>query len=157
MGDWAELLIDPRPIRAIFGETAPSLDQVELLEIVLDVNSGPDAILRFDLAEFPSLPPKKWRDEACNTVQVRLRAVSVQALEIRGLLISPVLDLKILRDGELLRVQAATGGISIDSRRSSSTSAATASARTSMTRRGDGGAPRLGGTFPCARITTLTA
>jgi immunity protein 50 of polymorphic toxin system len=114
MGDWAELLIDPRTIRAIFGETAPSLDQVELVEIVLDVNRGPDAILRFDLAEFPSDPPKKWRDEGCNTVQVRLRAGSVQTLEIRGLLISPILDLKILRDGELLRVQGATGGISID-------------------------------------------
>jgi hypothetical protein len=114
MGDWAELLIDPRTIRAIFGETAPSLDQVELVEIVLDVDRGPDAILRFDLAEFPSDPPKKWRDEGCNTVQVRLRAGSVQALEIRRLLISPILDLKILRDGELLRVQGATGGISID-------------------------------------------
>jgi hypothetical protein len=65
-------------------------------------------------AEFPSDPPKKWRDERCNTVQVRLRAGSVQALEIRGFLISPILDLKILRDGELLRVQGATGGISID-------------------------------------------
>jgi hypothetical protein len=114
MGDWAELLIDPRTIRAIFGETAPSLDQVELVEIVLDVDRGPDAILRFDLAEFPSDPPEKWRDEGCNTVQVRLRAGSVQTLEIRGLLISPILDLKILRDGELLRVQGATGGISID-------------------------------------------
>lgn len=114
MGDWTELLIDPRTIRAIFGETAPSLDQVELVEIVLDVDRGPDAILRFDLAEFPSDPPKKWRDEGRNTVQVRLRAGSVQALEIRGLLISPILDLKILRDGELLRVQGATGGISID-------------------------------------------
>ena len=114
MGDWAELLIDPRTIRAIFGEAAPSLDQVELVEIVLDVNSGPDAILRFDLAEFPSDPPKKWRDEGCNTVQVRLRAISVQALEIRGLLISPILDLKILRDGKLLRVRGATAGISID-------------------------------------------
>jgi hypothetical protein len=111
--DWTDFLDDPRTIQAIFGDTAPSLDAIELLEVVLDANNGPDAILRFDLAGFPTEPPQKWRDGGCNTVQLRLRAVSVQTLQIEGLLIAPRLDLKIVRDGELLRVRGATEGFSI--------------------------------------------
>jgi hypothetical protein len=72
MTDWTDLVDDPRAIRAIFAVTAPSLDQIELLEVVLHTD-GPTAILRFNLAEFPIDPPKKWLERGCNTVQMRRR------------------------------------------------------------------------------------
>ena len=112
MTDWTELLVDPRTIRAIFGQ-APSLEQVELVSIVLN-RDGPMATLSFELAEFPVDPPKKWREAGFNAVQVRLQALGVRALEIRGLETTPILDLRLQREGDLLRVSGATDVMSID-------------------------------------------
>ncbi len=66
MADWAELLDDPRTIRAIFG-AALSLDQVELHSILLN-RRGPSATLDIELAEaeFPADPPEKWREAGFN-------------------------------------------------------------------------------------------
>lgn len=113
MTDWTDLLDDPRAIRAIFGDAAPSLDRIELHEVVLHRN-GPRAILRFDLAEFPSDPPKKWLERGCNTLQVRLQAIGVLAVEVHGLITSPVIDLEIRREGEAIRVTGTTEGMSVD-------------------------------------------
>jgi hypothetical protein len=112
MTDWAELLYDARAIRAIFGD-APSLEQVELLSIKLS-RDGPTAYLAIDLAEFPVDPPKKWHEAGFNCVTVRLQAIGVRALEIRGLETEPVLDLRIERDGDLVRVWGATEEMSVD-------------------------------------------
>ena len=113
MTDWTDLLDDPRAIRAIFRDTAPSLDQIELHEVVLD-RDGPTAILRFDLAEFPIDPPKKWLEQGCNTVQVRLQAIGVRTVEVQGLVTSPVLDLEIRREGKDLHVGGGTAGMSFE-------------------------------------------
>jgi Immunity protein 50 len=113
MTDWTDLLDDPRAIRAIFGDAAPSLDQIELLEVVLHTH-GPTAIIRFNLAAFPIDPPKKWLERGCNTVQVRLQAIGVLAVEVQGLVTSPVLNLEIRREGEALRVTGSTEDMSVD-------------------------------------------
>ena len=117
MTDWANFLADPRTIRAIFGD-APSLDQVELLSLVLDPQRGTNATLRILLAdaEFPADPPPKWRQAGFNRVVIDLLCVPVRALDIRGLEYVPILDLKIGREGDLLRVQGATNLMSIDIR-----------------------------------------
>lgn len=45
---------------------------------------------------------------------MRLQAIGVRALEIRGLETEPVLDLRIERDGDLVRVWGATEEMSVD-------------------------------------------
>jgi Immunity protein 50 len=113
MTDWTQLLVDPRAVRAIFGETCPSLDGVELHEVVLD-RDGPTVSLRFDLRDFPTDPPTKWREAGFNRVQVSLQAIGVRELDIRGLLTEPTLDLSTFRDCELVHVRGTTDGMLID-------------------------------------------
>lgn len=112
--DWTDVLDDPRTVRAIFGH-APSLDQVELLSITLR-RDGPIAALDIELAEaeFPVFPPHKWREAGFNRVQVHLQCVGVRTLEIRGLETTPIFDLKIERDGGVIRVRGATDVMSVD-------------------------------------------
>jgi Immunity protein 50 len=113
MPDWTDLLEDPRGIRAIFGDTCPSLDRVELHDIVLG-RDGPTVTLRFDLPEFPLDPPTKWRHAGFNRVQVRLLAIGVRELNVSGLATEMVLNLEIVRDAGLARVHGATNRIVID-------------------------------------------
>jgi hypothetical protein len=116
MTDWADFLSDPRTIRAIFGE-APSLDQVELFSILLEPR-GPTATLTVHLPEeeFPADPPRKWREAGFNRVVLRITCFSVRALELHGLETIPVFDLKIGREGDLLRVHGATDEMVVDIR-----------------------------------------
>jgi hypothetical protein len=73
VSDWTDLLVDPRTIRAIFGPTGPSLEGIELHAIELH-RDGPTVTLRFDVAEFPADPPKKWLERECNRVWLKLQA-----------------------------------------------------------------------------------
>jgi Immunity protein 50 len=114
MSDWADLLDDPRTIRAIFGD-APSLDQVELNSVVLD---GPAVKLHIELAEseFPVEPPEKWREAGFNRAYIFLLCLAVRSLEIRGLETDPTFDLSIEREDGLLRVSGGTDQMSVDIR-----------------------------------------
>ena len=121
MSDWADLLDDPRTIRAIFGD-APSLDQVELHSVVLD---GPAVKLHIELAEseFPVEPPKKhrwpiqhWHEAGFNRAYFFLLCSAVRSLEIRGLETDPTFDLSIEREDGLLRVSGGTEQMSVDIR-----------------------------------------
>ena len=114
MSDWADLLDDPRTIRAIFGD-APSLDQVELHSVVLD---GPAVKLHIELAEseFPVEPPKKWHEAGFNRAYFFLLCSAVRSLEIRGLETDPTFDLSVEREDGLLRVSGGTEQMSVDIR-----------------------------------------
>jgi len=113
MTDWTELLVDPRSIRAIFGSTRPSLTGIELHKIELD-RDGPTVRLHLHLPEFPVNPPKKWVERGCNRVWLKLQAIGVREVNIRGLVTEPTMDLTVFRNGDLVRVRGATDGMTLD-------------------------------------------
>lgn len=81
--DWVSLLVNPEPIRAIFGTHTPSLTDVEVHDLLLG-RDGPSLLVRFDLPDYPAEPPRKWVEAEANRVQLRLRAVEVRALTVNG-------------------------------------------------------------------------
>ncbi|MCC6573536.1 MAG: hypothetical protein IT462_07075 [Planctomycetes bacterium] len=76
----------------------PSLDGVRLFEIQLQ-QDGPTVLFRFDLKEYPTDPPKKWKDSQSKRVQLRLIGIGVQKLLLDGWLANNVGNLKLQRKG----------------------------------------------------------
>lgn len=94
MDCWTDLLLDPTPVKSVFGEKPPALDGINLHEIILH-HDGPHALLRFDLKYFPLFPPKKWVLENSNCVQLQLLAVGVEDVFVSGFRSNITIDLKI--------------------------------------------------------------
>lgn len=113
MEDWTDILLDPRTIRAIFGDQSPSLLGVELHRIDV-TRDGPMVGLTFNVRDFPLDPPPKWREAGFNCVQIRLRGIGVQELHVDGITTNPTVDVVLTRVGTLVRVQATGEGVSID-------------------------------------------
>jgi Immunity protein 50 len=110
MKNWIELISNPASIQAIYGRVIPTLKHVDLHEIVLH-RDGPQALLRFDLAEFPERPPSKWAASGFNRVQIKLMVVGVEELDISGLQTNCQVDLAIFEDGSLIRVRSDNGAV----------------------------------------------
>ncbi|MEU7591020.1 Imm50 family immunity protein [Micromonospora sp. NPDC049230] len=84
MPTWLDLVEDPRGVRSIYGaDNPPSLEKILLHEVVLQ-RDGPSAVLRFDLPEFPTNAPRKWRDQGFNVVQVGLTMIGIKDLSLAG-------------------------------------------------------------------------
>lgn len=113
MKNWIELISNTASIRAIYGEIVPTLERVDLHEIVLH-RDGPSALLRFDLAEFPERPPSKWAASEFNRVQMKLLAVGVKELDISGLQTNCQVDLVISEDDSLIRIRADNGAVHLN-------------------------------------------
>jgi hypothetical protein len=79
---WIELLDNPEAVRAIFPAGAPSLEAVRIHDVLLHQDGM--LILRLDLNDYPSVPPKKWVTGHYNTVQVRLMFMDAKRLTIQG-------------------------------------------------------------------------
>ena len=69
-------------IRGIYKEQIPSLNNVEIHEI--NIVNGEDLIcnIRFDLSEYPSEPPLKWKQAEYNTSQISLKLIGSQITAI---------------------------------------------------------------------------
>lgn len=117
MPGWVDFLSEPHGIRAIYGEELPTLTSVDLHELVLH-RDGPRATLRFDLAQFPREPPKKWADQGFNVVQVQLTLVDVHHLTVAGWTTHATLDLDVERRDGVLLLRTLNGpvGVNIDAR-----------------------------------------
>lgn len=113
MKSWLELLVDANPILAIYGEDVPTLDSIDLHEIVLH-RDGPRALLRFDLQHFPKCPPKKWVAAKFNRVQLKLLAVGIHQLSISGLQPKCVLNLSVTDSNGLICLHADKGEMKFD-------------------------------------------
>ena len=111
MSDWTRFLADARTIDSIFGAEVPSLNNVDLHELVLH-RDGPKALLRFDLAEFPRIPPAKWVAARYNRVQLRLAAI-VGNVSIEGWGTRCRLDVSIERVDGVIRMRADSHRIKI--------------------------------------------
>ncbi|WP_080671708.1 Imm50 family immunity protein [Salinispora cortesiana] len=117
MASWIDLLGKPDGIRAVYGEDLPTLSSVDLHELSLH-RDGPLATLRFDLAEFPRRPPKKWADQGFNVVQVQLSLGGVQRLTVAGWEVNVTLDIEVERRGDVIYLRTLNGpvGVSIEAR-----------------------------------------
>lgn len=113
MSSWIDLLYKPDGIRAIYGADLPTLRSVDLHEFSLD-RDGPVAMLRFDLAEFPRRPPKKWADQGFNAVQVQLSLGGVQHLTIVGWETHITIDIDVERRGEVISLRTMNGPVDIN-------------------------------------------
>jgi len=80
---WLDLVGNRTFLAKLFGDEAPSLETVEVHEIILH-RDGPRLTIRFDLADFPESPPSKWADEGCNTLQVTLMIIGTGDLQLTG-------------------------------------------------------------------------
>jgi Immunity protein 50 len=110
---WLDFLVDASAIRSVFGDQVPTLENIDLHEVVLH-RDGPRVLLRFDLSQFPSHPPKKWAFAGFNRVQVRLLAVGVRELAILGLQSECKLSLNVLAEGASIRIRTQEGATKID-------------------------------------------
>ncbi len=96
---WLEVVNDSRGVYSIYGDEAPSLRAVSLHELVVH-RDGPRATLRFDLPEFPAVPPKKWAAQGFNVVQVELMFAGVRSINMEGWTSASVVDLSIRQEGD---------------------------------------------------------
>lgn len=83
MTNWTDFLTDADGLRAIFGDELPTLNQVDLHEVIMH-RDGPRVVLRFDLSEFPINPPKKWVQAGYSCVQLKLVAVGIREFFVEG-------------------------------------------------------------------------
>ncbi len=113
MKPWIENIVDSSAIRAIFGNTAPSLAGVQLVELAVN-DRGPTLRLRFNLPDFPGNPPKKWAQQQANTVQITMSAFEVRSLSIQGASTEMIASIRLSREGESVRISVVGDHISID-------------------------------------------
>lgn len=95
MANWLELLDNPKSLIAIYGDEVPRLDGIELEELRLERGW---LSLRFDLPDYPSKPPEKWRKKGANTVQVELNFVPLRDVDISRWGVSRRADLSLVWD-----------------------------------------------------------
>lgn len=110
MTTWLDVLNDDRGVRAIYGDKTPSLGSVEIHEISMR-NEGPRVMFRFDLADYPEDPPKKWADQGFNVVQVQLMLVGTLDFSLQGWSHETVIDLSLEKEGKMVRVSGFTESI----------------------------------------------
>ena len=112
MPHWTDFLDDQTSIEAIFRGALPSGDNLRLHEILLN-RDGPVVSVRFDVPEFPSHPPEKWRDGRANRVQISLSGLAVSNLEIRGIATEMNVEISVEKIEESLLVELSGGSTSI--------------------------------------------
>lgn len=71
---WIDLTLNPEAVTWCFPD-GPSLNYVEIEELTFS-NGCSNINLHFNVEEFPSNPPKKWRDDNDNCVQITLNIVA---------------------------------------------------------------------------------
>jgi hypothetical protein len=106
---WTEFLTDSRPIRAIYGDGLPSLRNLALHELSRH-RDGPHVTLSADLQEFPASPPRKWREQRFNTVNIKLTFESVTSVNIFGIDSDSQVSVEVSRENE--QIHAVTGSYS---------------------------------------------
>lgn len=113
MTTWLDCISDPRPVQAIYGTTPPSLRNVTLHEVCLH-REGPRVMMRFDLADFPDQPPKKWRDHGYDVAQVVVMLIGVWEISLQNWTSNPVVNLAIARENGGIRIHSYESPIHIN-------------------------------------------
>ena len=100
---WTDLLIDARPINAIFSQP-PRLGGVRILELRLH-QDGPRLSALINLNELPEQMPPKWAAQGVNQIQLMLMFIGIVTLNIRNWTTDNIVDLELARSGDLIRVE----------------------------------------------------
>ncbi len=114
---WIKLLENPQGITGIFPD-GPSLTGCDIMEVICH-RDGPRVIVAFDLPDYPSAPPKRWRRDDANTVQLRLQLMDVSRVELTQWTGSNLADITLIRtqDGNVeFRAQNMSVGVLVVSR-----------------------------------------
>lgn len=111
--NWLKALTESKQIEAIFGEEVPSLEAVDLHELIVH-RDGPRVILRFDLSTYPSHPPKKWSLQGYNRVQLQLMLVGISHFIVDGWGTNCVVDFDLVREGNVVKLIGSSGPTKIE-------------------------------------------
>ncbi|WP_332630916.1 Imm50 family immunity protein [Citrobacter sp. ESBL3] len=83
MNSWIDTLVDKKKLTSIFNDEEPSLYNVDIHDVIFH-RDGPRISIRFNLRDYPSSPPKKWKIQKYNTVQLQLTAIDVKDVKLSG-------------------------------------------------------------------------
>ncbi len=113
MKTWLDLLANPDTIKAIYHDTVPSLNSVNIYEVIFH-QDGPRVTLRFDLSIYPAAQPKKWESQGFNTVQVQLDIVGVTKSSFTGWETKNLVDIELSGLDNSVRLNASTGQFKVE-------------------------------------------
>ncbi|MFE3541953.1 Imm50 family immunity protein [Nocardia sp. NPDC059177] len=91
---WVDLLNNARGMYAIFRDDVPSLQAVTIHSVGMH-RDGPTLKLVFDLPDFPTDPPKKWR--GYKVIRIELWFTGVNSAVIALDTVTKLVDLNISR------------------------------------------------------------
>ncbi|MFU2316565.1 Imm50 family immunity protein [Rahnella sp. PCH160] len=83
MKPWTDYLVNARHIDSIYHKDKPSLNNVDIHEVIFH-RDGPKISIRMNLNEFPTSPPPKWVAQKFNTVQIILTLVDIGDVSMSG-------------------------------------------------------------------------
>ncbi|QTE00590.1 hypothetical protein S1361_24880 [Streptomyces cyanogenus] len=105
---WTSFLQSSQGIDAVYQGSAPELTGVHVREVVLN-EDGPTLKLRLDLPRYPDQPPKKWKAQGFNTVQIEVSFSGLRSLTLEGFGTDVNADMSLHReDGIILNVSSST-------------------------------------------------
>lgn len=106
MTNWIEFLVNSQPIKAIYGDCTPSLNNVDVHSVIFN-RDGPTVSIKLNLNEYPTKPPKKWEVQKFNTVQIVLSFLGVKSINMSGWVYTNYsMNLVVSRKNELISLSA---------------------------------------------------
>jgi hypothetical protein len=114
MINWIEFIVNSQPIKAIYGDYTPSLENVEVYSILFN-RDGPTVSIKLNLNEYPVKPPKKWEVQKFNTVQIVLSFSEVKSINMSGWVYTNYsMDLVVSKRNELISLSAKNNDFEIN-------------------------------------------
>lgn len=114
MTNWIEFIVNSQPIKAIYGDCTPSLENVEVYSILFN-RDGPTVSIKLNLNEYPVKPPKKWEVQKFNTVQIVLSFSEVKSINMSGWVYTNYsMDLMVSKRNELISLSAKNNDFEIN-------------------------------------------
>jgi hypothetical protein len=80
---WLKHIENPECVRAIFGDSYPSLDGLEVFEVKLTLGMDISVSIRFDLPTLPEKMPDKWLKKQVNAVTLTLTCFPCKVESVR--------------------------------------------------------------------------
>jgi hypothetical protein len=112
MDNWIDLLLDPKPMRAIYKGEVPPLVDLNLHEVVVYQDGEASLHLRFDI-KFPDNPPVKWSKQGFNAVQITLHLYGLKDVSVNGFSSFGKIDLELSKVPDGIRAAISNDDIQL--------------------------------------------